>query len=462
MTDGNGWRHDLAIEALLSGEGFQSFQLAASLRTLVETGAEGLEAARCSVWQFSSQPRTLSCISLYDEASGGHVPGPVLLEAEHPELFARLSLPQPQCYGRGDADLPLELAQFMAAHGFSALMQWPVVVQGQFTAVLAFADRTPNRAWSDEDQSFAKLLAALAALAFRGDELRRQAFPCAVSPVNVAPVNIASAYAAVNAVQDLAFPTDASSSTILLVDADTAVHELLGEALSRGAYHLIHAFDHEQGFDLAAEIVPDVIVVNVLSPGLDGWGLLGRLKTHENLRRIPVVVLTLSGEEDEGYLLRASDFLTKPFRFEALLEAVNHHRPAVGQPRLLVVEDEDVTRSVLSRLLERDGWLVACAANGFEGLKALEASRPDLILLDLMMPGMDGFEFIRMLRTTEHPGQHLPLVVVTAKDLSDEERNWLTGTTRSLAEQDAVSRAELVDTIRDWVGHATARRTVVC
>lgn len=458
MTDGNGLRHDQAIETLLSDEGFQSFQLSAGLRALVETGAEGLEAARCSVWQFSLQPRCLSCISLYDEASGGHVSGPVLQESEHPELFFRLSQPQSQIYVAGDEDVPPELSQFMSHHGFSAMMQWPVVVQGQLTAVLAFADRAPHRRWSDEDQSFARLLAALVALAFRGDELRRQAFPCAAA---ASPLPNALH---LNGVQEkkAAAGTGGAGSTILLVDADTAVHDLLGEALSRRAYHLIHAFDHLQGFDLAAEIQPDVIVVNVLSPGLDGWGLLGRLKTHEDLRNIPVVVVTLSGEEDEGYLLRASDFLTKPFRFEALLEAVNRHRPANGQPCLLVIEDEDVTRSVLSRLLERDGWTVACAANGFDGLKALEEVRPDLVLLDLMMPGMDGFEFIRMLRTTEQPGKHLPLVVVTAKDLSEEERSWLTGTTRSLAERDAVSRAELVDTIRDWVGHATARRTVVC
>jgi|GEM_PF-3287281 len=454
VAETSGWRHDLAIEALLAGEGFQSFQLAPSLRDLVETGAEGIETARCSVWQLGCEPRSLTCLGLYDEASGGHVPGPVLLEFEHPALFSRLSQPLLQSFLSSDSDLPEDLSNFMQKHGFSALMHCPVVVQGEMVAVLAFADRRAGRGWSDEDQAFAKLLAALAGLAFRADALRRSTAICTAETPVAARLHQRERAEGEN-------HDGRPNCTILLVDSDTAAHELLGEALNRASYRLIHAFDQQQGFDLASDIMPDVIVLNVLSPGLDGWGLLARLKNSEILQRIPVVILTITGEEEAGYLLRASDFLTKPFRFESLLETVNQHRPASGQPRLLVVEDEEVTRSVLARLLERDGWQVTTAANGYDGLRNLEIANPAVVLLDLMMPGMDGFEFIRMLRMTEQPGTHLPLVVVTAKDLSEEERDWLTGSTRSMAENHAVSRAELVDTIRDWVGHATARRTVV-
>jgi len=440
----------MALATLLEGDGFLTFDSQLALRALVETGAEGLEAARCSFWRRSLNPAMLRCQHLYDEESGGHCQGPAMLEADDPDLFEQLDRAAPQIFLSSDDDLPPALTGFMASHGFSALLQWPVVLDGRLEAILVFADRRPGRDWSEDDRGFARLLAGLAAMLLKGEVLRSQALPvCAPMPVpSLLP-------------EPMENRTVRSNRTILLVDADTAAHELLGEALNRDAYRLIHAFDQQQGFSLAADIMPDVVVLNVLSPSLDGWGLLAQLKNHETLRHIPVVLLTLSGEEDAGGLLRASDFITKPFRFELLLESINRHRLPAAQPKVLVVEDEDVTRSVITRLLERDGWEVAAVPNGFDALRRLESFKPSVALLDLMMPGMDGFEFIRLLRLTEQPGRHLPLVVVTAKDLSDEEREWLLGTTRSFASKEAVSRAELVDTIRDWVGHATARRTVV-
>ena len=457
MSEADGWRHDMALAALLESEGFQSFDLSLSLRAIVEAGAEALEAARCSLWQENDQPRALSCLILYDEESGGHNKGPVMLEADDPDCFWLLNKPVPQCFHLHDPELPPVLASFMAGHGFSAMMQWPVVVQGTLIALLAFADRRAGRQWSEGDRVFARILASLAATAFRGDQLRREA----AQQARVATAPLGAICRPAPVADGSANRPQRPNCTILLVDADTAVHELLGEALNHGSYRLIHAFDQPQGFTLAADILPDVIVLNVLSPGLDGWGLLAQLKNHDSLRHIPVVLLTLSGEEEAGFLLRASDFLTKPFRFELLLETINRHRSPVGLPKVMVVEDEEVTRSVLVRLLERDGWKVEAATNGYEGLRRLESFKPSVVLLDLMMPGMDGFEFIRLLRMTEQPGKHLPLVVVTAKDLTDEEKDWLTGTTRSFATKEAISREDLVDTIRDWVGHATARRTVV-
>lgn len=440
----------MALAALLESDGFLAFESEAALRALVETGAEGLEAARCSFWRRSSNPTMLRCQYLYDEESGGHCQGPAMLESDDPELFEHLDRAAPQIFLADDESLPPALTGFMASHRFSALLQWPVVVDGRLEAILVFADRRTGRQWSEDDRGFARLLAGLAVMLLKGEALRSPALPiCAPLPVSAMPAEPA----------EVKLPR--GNQTILLVDADTAAHELLGEALNRDSYRLIHAFDQQQGFSLAADIMPDVVVLNVLSPGLDGWGLLAQLKNHETLRHIPVVLLTLCGEEESVGILRASDFITKPFRFELLLESINRYRPSAAQPRVLVVEDEDVTRSVITRLLERDGWDVAAAPNGFDALRRLESFKPAVVLLDLMMPGLDGFEFIRLLRMTEQPGRHLPLVVVTAKDLSDEEREWLLGTTRSFASKEAVSRAELVDTIRDWVGHATARRTVV-
>ncbi len=443
-------RQQTALADLAGSAPFQSFDLDGCLRAVAETGAEGLECARCSVWVRRLVPASLACLALYDEESGGHSPGPVLSQAEHPSFFRLLDQPRPQIFLGGDAALPPEIAAFMAGHRFTALMQHPVVVDGRLTAVLAFADRRAGRCWSDEDQLFARALAGFVGMAFQGDGLRHQDRPgTMVSPPAsfCAPCRPAT-------------PSD-QMHTVLLVDGDSVVHDLLGEALDQERDRLIHAFDAEQGFALAADLQPNVLVLNVLSPELDGWGLLARLKSDPRTQHLPVLMLTMTDEAETGFVLRASDYLTKPFRFEGLLETVAAHHPAEGQGRALVVEDEATTRSILARLLERDGWLVETAASGYEGLHRIERRRPDVVLLDLMMPGMDGFSFIRLLRLTEPPGPPLPVVVITAKDLSDEERAWLSGVTEAMARDETVPRSEMVQTVRDWVRRATARSTIV-
>ncbi len=441
-------RQQASLADLAGSAPFQSFDLDGCLRAVAETGAEGLDCARCSVWVRRLVPAALACLALYDEESGGHCPGPVLRREENPSFFQLLDQPRPQIFLAGETGLHPDVAAFMAGHRFSALMQFPVVVEGRLMAVLAFADRRPGRRWSGEDQMFARTLAGFTGMAFQGDSLRHQDHPGLSPPATLcAPCRPAT-------------PAD-HPHTVLLVDGDSVVHDLLGEALDHERERLIHAFDAEQGFALAADLQPSVLVLNVLSPDLDGWGLLARLKSDPRTQHLPVMMLTMADEAETGFVLRASDYLTKPFRFEALLETVAAHHPAEGPGRALVVEDEATTRSILARLLERDGWLVETAASGYEGLHRIERRRPHVVLLDLMMPGMDGFSFIRLLRLTEPPGPPLPVVVITAKDLSDEERAWLSGATQAMARDETVPRSEMVQTVRDWVRRATARATIV-
>src|SRR4051794_28525688 len=141
---------------------------------------------------------------------------------------------------------------------------------------------------------------------------------------------------------------------------------------------------------------------------------------------IPVVMLTILDDRDLGFALGATDYLTKPVDRARLMQLVREYVPQDQRQRALVVEDDPATREMLRRMLERDGWSVSEAANGRAGLERVAASPPDLVLLDLMMPELDGFGFVERLRA-QPAWRAIPVLVVTAKDPTDEERRRLNG-----------------------------------
>src|SRR5262249_32298640 len=158
------------------------------------------------------------------------------------------------------------------------------------------------------------------------------------------------------------------------------------------------------------------ITLDVMMPGMDGWAVLAALKSAPDLAEIPVVMLTIVDDHNKGYALGATDYLTKPIdrdRLTAVLRPYAHHARTW---QALIVDDEPDARTLLRLMLESHGWRVAEAANGKEALVAVASHAPELILLDLMMPEMDGFEFLDELRRKPE-WRNLPVVVVTAKDL---------------------------------------------
>jgi len=179
----------------------------------------------------------------------------------------------------------------------------------------------------------------------------------------------------------------------------------------------------EEGLRLARELSPALILLDVMMPGMDGWAVLRKLKTDPELRRIPVVMVTVVDDAVRmGFSLGAAEYLTKPVDREHLLEVA---RALTGEgAHALVVEDDAAARQVVVRALESAGWEVSEATNGREGLDRVGERMPDLVLLDLMMPVMHGFEFMERLRA-EPSTADLPVVVLTAKALSGEEREFL-------------------------------------
>jgi PAS domain S-box-containing protein len=213
-------------------------------------------------------------------------------------------------------------------------------------------------------------------------------------------------------------------ATVLVIDDKRATHELLERELGARGYRVVHAPGGVEGLRLASEIRPDAITLDVIMPEMDGWAVLRALKANPALRDIPVILVTILGEREMGYALGAADYLTKPVDAEALARALSRYGEGCDRPEVLVVDDDPTARDVLRRLLVRAGWQAAEAANGREGLSFLERSRPTLVLLDLMMPDMDGFEVLEAMRR-EEAWRDIPVVVVTAKDPSREELDWL-------------------------------------
>ena len=206
----------------------------------------------------------------------------------------------------------------------------------------------------------------------------------------------------------------------------------------------------EEGLDLARQLQPALITLDVMMPGLDGWAVLKELKSDPALQQIPVMMVTIEGDDELGYTLGAVEHLTKPVDREKLLQLVSHHAGPDGGGVALVVDDDDGMRSLFSRALSEDGWTVDVAENGAQALERASERRPDLVVLDLMMPVMDGFDFLFEFRLREDCTA-VPVIVVTAKDLTEEDRQRLNGGVERIVEKGALTRPQLLARVREFV-----------
>ncbi|MDP9054028.1 MAG: response regulator [Acidobacteriota bacterium] len=242
-----------------------------------------------------------------------------------------------------------------------------------------------------------------------------------------------------------ALPPADPGGTVLVIDDEPAVHEILARTLVKHGFRVERALSGEEGLRLARKLHPRIITLDVMMPGMDGWSVLSALKSDADLAEIPVVMLTIVDNKNFGYSLGAADYLTKPIDRERLTSVMLRYRGEMKN-KALVVEDDLASREVLVRLLRNDGWLVAEAGNGIEALAELARDRPGVVLLDLMMPEMDGFEFL------ERVGRHaewksIPVVVVTARDLTAEERERLNGRVSRVLQKGLYTRDQLVEQI---------------
>jgi CheY-like chemotaxis protein len=220
--------------------------------------------------------------------------------------------------------------------------------------------------------------------------------------------------------------------------------------LRKEGFEVVTASTGETGIRLARELNPSAITLDVLMPGMDGWAVLTALKADAELAHIPVVMLTMIDDKNIGYALGASDYLTKPIDRERLVALLQKYRCVQPPCPILIVEDDSATREMLRRMLEKEGWGVAEAENGRAALEQMAQNRPELILLDLMMPEMDGFQFIGELRRAPD-WQSIAIIVITAMDLTHEERLRLNGRVEQILQKGAYSQEVLLNEVRDLV-----------
>ena len=245
-------------------------------------------------------------------------------------------------------------------------------------------------------------------------------------------------------------PGPGDQACVLVIDDDPNVHRLIERILRNEQLEVRFASDGVEGLRLARELHPAVITLDVLMPHTDGWSTLSALKADADLASIPVIMLSVLGESEVGFALGASDYLLKPIDRDRLVGALKHHLPDSNAGTVLIVEDDADLRSMLRRMLQTERWAVAEAEHGRAALAVLEDRPVSVILLDLMMPVMDGFQFLAELQAREE-WRTIPVVVITAMELSEGDRARLRQQTERIVEKGAFFRDGLLREVRECV-----------
>jgi signal transduction histidine kinase/CheY-like chemotaxis protein len=243
-----------------------------------------------------------------------------------------------------------------------------------------------------------------------------------------------------------------SSTTVLVIDDDPVVHDLMNRALTKEGFRSISAFNGHDGLEKARQSKPDAIILDVIMKGMDGWTVLSRLKADPELAEIPVIMNTMLDEKNIGFSLGVSEYLMKPINRNQLVSVLSRYGQKPGKDRrcVLVVDDEPANREVFRRTLKAEGNTVLEAENGRLALQQMEKETPDLIMLDLIMPEMDGFAFLTEIRKRTQ-WQQIPVMVVTAKDLTEQERRMLQDNVCRVLEKNAYSRTTVLKEINEQI-----------
>ena len=231
-------------------------------------------------------------------------------------------------------------------------------------------------------------------------------------------------------------------SLILVIDDDQTVCEVMARYLEREGFVVRTATGGRQGLQLARELHPAAITLDINMPDLDGWTVLAALKGDPQLADIPVVLVTIEDNRSRGYSLGATEYMTKPIDRERLVSLLQDISSPIAR-KVLLVDDDEIMRESVRRVLEQEKWQVEGASNGRFALQNLADSCPDVIVLDLLMPEMDGFEFLVEMRQRPE-WRDIPVLVLTAKDLSVEDQKRLNGYVEQVMRKSACELSELL------------------
>jgi CheY-like chemotaxis protein len=249
-----------------------------------------------------------------------------------------------------------------------------------------------------------------------------------------------------------------SGELVLVVEDDAPIATVLSTYLEADGYRVEVVTDGQQAIQAARTLLPFAITLDISLPKLDGWSVLNALKRDPLTAEIPVIVISIVDNRDFGIVLGATEYMVKPIDHERLQRALRELRGTSsngadgdGDGLILVVDDDPGMCDMLSSALSESGWRAETARDGAAALEALERERPAAVVLDLMMPRVDGFEVLRTVR--QQPTLHdLPVIVITAKDLSEEDQRRLRDSAQAVIPKQALRIDDLVHEVRKALG----------
>jgi len=247
-----------------------------------------------------------------------------------------------------------------------------------------------------------------------------------------------------------------SGPLVLVVEDDPAAAELLTRQLVAAGYRTEVARTGSEALARARQLQPAAITLDIILPEVDGWEVITRLKSDEETSRIPIVVVSVVDNPELGLALGAIDYLVKPIEASDLIERLNRFNlkrvSAQDGIRVLVVDDEPANRTLLTKALEPAGFTVFPASGGREAIELAKSLQPDLVLLDLMMPEVTGFDVVEALRANEST-RDTPIMVLTATSLSEADKRLLNGRVSKILSRGSVATTDIVGLLKRVVAH---------
>jgi CheY-like chemotaxis protein/two-component sensor histidine kinase len=235
--------------------------------------------------------------------------------------------------------------------------------------------------------------------------------------------------------------------TVLCIDDDPQVISLYERYLKPHGYRVASLTDPKQAVERAHEIKPAAITLDIMMPERDGWQVMRDLKNDPETRSIPIVVCSILEEEEKGFNLGAADYLVKPFAQDDLLGAIHRLNSDGCIQNVLVIDDSPDDLRLVQKMIEDTGlFRVSAAEGGQAGWQAIQAARPDAIIMDLFMPGMNGFDLLEQLRAEPHLST-IPVIVLTGADLTPDQHQQLAEFGRQLFAKGHLNEKELLKSL---------------
>ena len=243
------------------------------------------------------------------------------------------------------------------------------------------------------------------------------------------------------------FPT---KGKILIIDDDINFLDLIDRKLSKSGYLIFTASNGSMGLEKAKKLLPDIIILDIIMPDIDGWTVYQNIKRMPLLSQIPIIITTIGDYEKMAEDFGVSDFISKPIVWKKLNSTLDKYKIESTSKHILVVDDDPPTRTILRKMLIKDGWRVDEAENGKIALDRIKTDKPELILLDLMMPVMDGFSFLNHINNDKNHNS-IPIIIITSKDLTTEDYKLLNNKVDLVIQKGNYNKNEILETIESCI-----------